>query len=437
MGMRRVRAESAGGTGCGENDRIVIEPRFDMFTATHPFARRTLILGTTPLARELVQAINNKPHGRYALIGIAYESGSNQTQSFPCAMLGALDDLERIVVQQQPERIIVALGEQQRRYLPIHRLIEARVFLGVVVENGEEVYERLTGKLVVDLLTPNSVMFSKDFQPSGFALALARGTSLLAATIGLFVLAPILGLIAAAIKYDSSGPVFFTQDRIGLGGRRFRMIKFRTMHPAEENRSEWVRDNDDRITRVGRWLRRHRLDELPQFINILRGDMNLVGPRPHPVSNYGLLTLVSRNISECGEQVPCYSLRTLVRPGITGWAQIRYRYANDIDEEMEKLRYDLYYVKHHSVWLDLRILFETVKVVLVSGEDAAASRASPVPPGIERATRTPGRALPDAGLSSTVPRQARSIERSRQAVNVAVNAHDAPSPSPRLSSRGP
>lgn len=404
-----------------------------MSTTSRSFARRTLILGTTSLARALVQAISDKPHGLYALVGIVSESGSDRSPLFPCPVLGAIDDLERIVVEQKPERIIVALAEQQRRYLPIHRLIEARAFLGVVVENGEEVYERMVGKLAVDLLTPNSVMFSKDFQPSGVALVLARGVSLFAATIGLIVLAPMLGLIAAAIRCDSSGPVFFTQDRVGLGGRRFRMVKFRTMHPAREKRSEWVRDNNDRITRVGRWLRRYRLDELPQFINILRGDMNLVGPRPHPVSNYGLFTLVSRNIPECGEQIPCYSLRTLVRPGITGWAQIRYRYANDLDEEMEKLRYDLYYVKHYSIWLDIRILFETIKVVVLGGEESAAGRATASSHKVEIIPRTPDHVLSDAGISSTAALRARPIERPRPA----VNTHEAPLPSSNLSSRGP
>lgn len=398
---------------------------------TRSFARRTLILGTTPLARELAQAINARPHGLYALVGIVYESGHDRAQPFPGPRLGALDDLERIVVEQQPERIIVALAEPQRRHLPIHRLIEARVFLGVVVENGEEVYERLTGKLVVDSLTPHSVMYSKDFQPSAVALALARGISLFVATAGLIGLAPVMGLIALAIKCDSGGPVLFAQDRIGLGGRRFRMMKFRTMHPASANRSEWVRDNDDRITRVGRWLRRYRLDELPQFINILRGDMNLVGPRPHPASNYGLFTLVSRNIPECGEQIPCYSLRTLVRPGITGWAQIRYRYANDLDEEMEKLRYDLYYVKHYSVWLDLRILLETIRVVLLGGEQSTSVRVAPPAPRSEATPRAPDRVSSGVALSSTTPLRARVVERT----SPGGSAHDAPSPSPSLSSR--
>jgi lipopolysaccharide/colanic/teichoic acid biosynthesis glycosyltransferase len=143
------------------------------------------------------------------------------------------------------------------------------------------------------------------------------------------------------------------------------------MRPERRVRSEWARDNGDRLTRVGRWLRRFRLDELPQLINILKGDMNLVGPRPHPVSNLPLFVLVMRNAPSCGEPIPYYALRWMVRPGITGWAQVRYQYANDLEEEVEKMRHDLYYIKHMSLCLDLRILFETVKTVLCGRESAA------------------------------------------------------------------
>src|SRR5690606_8460044 len=146
-------------------------------------------------------------------------------------------------------------------------------------------------------------------------------------------LAPLFLLIAIAIKLDSRGPVLFVQDRIGLHGKHFKLYKFRTMRPAEARTSEWAGDNKHRITRVGHYLRKFRLDELPQFFNVLRGDMNLVGPRPHPASNFELFVLVSRNTPECGGQIPYYSLRSIVRPGITGWAQVRYRYANNLSEE--------------------------------------------------------------------------------------------------------
>jgi lipopolysaccharide/colanic/teichoic acid biosynthesis glycosyltransferase len=256
---------------------------------------------------------------------------------------------------------------------------------GMVVEDAEDVYERLTGKIAMDTLTPSRIIFSDDFRPSAVTLAAARAISLLVVAVGLIALAPLLGLIALAIKLDSRGPVLFIQDRIGMAGEPFRFMKFRTMHPARDSRSEWACDNSHRITRVGRWLRKFRLDELPQLINVLRGDMNLVGPRPHPRTNFEMFALVARNAPECGGQIPYYSLRSMIRPGITGWAQVRYRYANDLDEEMEKMRYDLYYVKHLSVWLDLRILFETVKVVLL-GEGAGTAPARPS--GLDEMSKT-------------------------------------------------
>ena len=181
--------------------------------------------------------------------------------------------------------------------------------------------------------------------------------SLLVSIVALALSAPLMGIIMAAIRLDSRGPVLFVQDRVGLRGRHFRLLKFRTMLDGGAT-SEWVRDNEARITRVGRWLRKFRFDELPQFLNILRGDMNLVGPRPHPVSNYTLFT----------ERIPYYMLRSSVRPGVTGWAQIRHGYANNLDEEIEKMRYDLYYIKHLSFWFDVRILVDTVKVVLFGWE---------------------------------------------------------------------
>jgi lipopolysaccharide/colanic/teichoic acid biosynthesis glycosyltransferase len=167
-----------------------------------------------------------------------------------------------------------------------------------------------------------------------------------------------MGLIALAIKLDSSGPVFFLDERAGLGGRPFRLIKFRTMRGQSdmdsERRSVWHRDDEARITRVGRWIRKLRLDELPQFWNILKGDMDLVGPRPE----------IMRNVKTMSEQIPYYSLRHVVRPGLTGWAQVRHGYSVSLEQVTEKMRHDLFYIKHMSPWLDLRILVDTVKIVL-------------------------------------------------------------------------
>jgi exopolysaccharide biosynthesis polyprenyl glycosylphosphotransferase len=307
---------------------------------------RVLIIGRSAIAREIIEEIEQRPELRYTVAGVVDDA----------------ENLGRVVEATRPDRIVVALAERRGR-LPLYQLLESRA-RGILVEDAVETYERLTSKLALEALSPSTVIFSRDFQTSRLQLALSRMLSLLAAVVGVVTLAPGLALIGLLIKLDSRGPVFFIQDRVGLLGRRFKLIKFRTMHPVGRPKSEWERDNGDRITRVGWWLRRFRLDELPQLINVLKGDMNLVGPRPHPVTNLELMVLAVRNLSEVsGDAIPFYSLRCSVRPGITGWAQIRYQYANTLEEEMEKIRYDFYYLKHSSVWLDVRILFGTVRMV--------------------------------------------------------------------------
>jgi lipopolysaccharide/colanic/teichoic acid biosynthesis glycosyltransferase len=243
----------------------------------------------------------------------------------------------------------------------MQELLEAEA-CGILIEDGLETYEYFTKKLAIESLRPSLLVFSGGFRKTRLQLGLRRLVSLGVAAFGLILMAPLMALIALAIKLESRGPALFVQERVGSRSRTFRLLKFRTMVPSDGEQSEWVHDNENRITRVGRWLRKYRLDELPQFINILRGDMNLVGPRPHPVSNFPLFI----------EHIPYYRLRTSVRPGVTGWAQIRYGYANNLEEEIEKMRYDLYYIKHLSFWFDVRILFDTVKTVLFGRGSQAA-----------------------------------------------------------------
>jgi exopolysaccharide biosynthesis polyprenyl glycosylphosphotransferase len=318
-------------------------------------SERVLILGATPLSRLLRQAFDSQPL---------------------CTVVDIVDDpaqLNKKIEEARPDRIIVAVTER-RGQLPVQQLLEARM-RGIVVEDGAEIYERLTGKLAIESHTPINLVFSKDFRKPRLHLALARGISLLVAVVGLVILAPILGLIALAIKLDSCGPVFLVQDRVGMGGKPFKLLKFRTMRPIDRETSLWFLDNSNRITRVGKWLRKFRLDELPQLLNVLRGDMNLVGPRPQRVPKFELLALVLRNAPELGKDIPYHSLRSVVRPGITGWAQIRNGYASNLEEEIEKTKYDLYYIKHMSLWFDLRIILETVKIVL-SGHGSEAPVAT-------------------------------------------------------------
>ena len=331
-------------------------------------SQRTLILGAGPFAKALVREIESRPECGYHIVGIVAERAEELTASVDYPLLGTIDDLQDIMGSVRPDHIIATLSEK-RGYLPLHKLVEAKFCRNIVVEEGEAVFEELTGQIAIEALTPFGVIFSRDFQPSRFDLVATRVMSLVLAALGTILLAPLFVLIALAIKLDSRGPVLFVQPRVGLSCEKFNLLKFRTMRPDESRKSEWAGDNSHRITRVGRVLRKYRLDELPQFFNVLTGDMNLVGPRPHPASNYELFTLVSRNTPNCGGQIPYYSLRSMVRPGITGWAQVRYRYANNLDEEIEKLRYDLFYVKHYSLWRDLQIIFETIKVVVLGREE--------------------------------------------------------------------
>jgi exopolysaccharide biosynthesis polyprenyl glycosylphosphotransferase len=341
---------------------LPLRAMFYALMRSRPFCERVLVLGTSALGQRVVTELQRHEHLGYSLVCVAADEVSATPTSYP--VLGPLARLDKIIEEVRPDRIVVALTERRGR-LPLRQLLDARV-RGILVEDGVEMYERLTGKLAIESLTPSNLIFSGALRKSALELAVGRGLSLLLAVTGGIVLAPLLAAIAVAIKLDSPGPVLFVQPRVGLGGRPFRLLKFRSMRPMASRTSEWVRDNGDRITRVGKWLRKTRFDELPQFWNIIRGDMNLVGPRPHPVTNHEMFA----------ENIPYYSLRVVVRPGITGWAQIRYGYANNLEEETEKMRYDLFYIKHLSMWMDLRILFDTVKIVLF-GRGAVVADAYP------------------------------------------------------------
>jgi exopolysaccharide biosynthesis polyprenyl glycosylphosphotransferase len=276
--------------------------------------------------------------------------------------LGSFDRLPEIVDRVRPSRIVVALADRRGR-LPLGPLLQSRI-KGVVVEDALEFYERLTGKIAIEELTPGTLILAKGFRHDGFGQVVARALSLTVALAGLVVSAPMLLLVALAIKLDSRGPVFFVQERAGWHGKPFNLLKFRTMHPAgSEPRSEWVQDNVGRITRVGKWLRRFRVDEVPQMVNVLRGEMNLIGPRPHPTVNQRIFL----------DNIAYYGLRSTVRPGVTGWAQVRYGYANNLEQETEKMRYDLYYIKNHALWLDFKILVATV-FIMATGHGAAEVR---------------------------------------------------------------
>jgi lipopolysaccharide/colanic/teichoic acid biosynthesis glycosyltransferase len=347
---------------------------------------RTLVLGMTPLAVQLLQELeHHTAHRRRIVVGVLDDVAPPAGHPARHLYRGGLDRLAAVAEDLKPHRIVIALAERRNR-TPLRSLLDLYVTRGVIVEDAWQFSERLTGKLALESLTPMFLMASGGFRRTRMHQLFARTISVLTAAVALVALSPLLLLIALAVKLDSRGPVLFAHQRVGAQGKRFTLLKFRTMRDGLARRSEWEGDNRDHVTRVGHVLRRFRLDELPQFINVLRGEMNIVGPRPHPVSNIELFTLVARNLNELtGSAISCYPLRLIVRPGLTGWAQVRYRYANNLDEEIEKLRYDLYYVKHMSARLDLRIILDTIKVLLRGHphEDGVRRRVRATRPAVQ------------------------------------------------------
>jgi exopolysaccharide biosynthesis polyprenyl glycosylphosphotransferase len=361
--------------------------------------RRVVILGSGPMAAKIVEEVEATEGSRHVIAGIVDHEEPQAPWAKNTKWLGAPSHLTEIVCRVRPDRIVVAFADRRDR-LPLQLLLESRV-RGVIVEDAVEFYERYTGKIAIEALNPSSLILSKGFRNHGAAEIVARIVSVVAATIGLILSTPLLLAIAIAIKLDSRGPVLFIQPRAGRNGRAFGLLKFRTMHPCEERQSEWVRDNIHRITRLGGWLRRFRLDELPQLVNVVKGEMNLVGPRPHPTSNHEIFM----------QRIAYYPLRSTVRPGVTGWAQVRYGYANNLEEETEKMRYDLFYIKNRSLWLDVWILLRTILIMIFGQGATEVRRRRPRSPARERTWTTPTpirRPAPEPGyapvlVTSTAP----------------------------------
>lgn len=331
---------------------------------SRPFVENVLVLGKTELARDVIAEL--KKRSRYRVLDAAELGKSDRILKDGDSLLVMADP--RRQASAKPHRIVIALLERRGR-VPIEALLDAKQ-KGIVIEDALHAYERLTGKLALDRVYPSHLIYSDELRRSPTHCAFQRVMSVVLSAVGLVLCAPLLVAIALLVKLDSPGPMLFVQERIGKDGRRFPLVKFRTMHLVAEQTSEWVKDNGDRITRVGRWLRKFRLDEVPQLFNVLLGHMNLVGPRPHPASNYALFM----------DRIPFYAFRSMVMPGITGWAQVRYGYANSLEEETEKMCYDMYYIKYFSVWLDLRILLKTIKVVILGQESRQASQEYPHAP---------------------------------------------------------
>jgi sugar transferase (PEP-CTERM system associated) len=269
-------------------------------------------------------------------------------------ILGPADRLDEITRANRAAKIIVAL-EDRRGVLPVRHLVRLKAE-GVYIEDVESTLAALAGRVWLATVRPSWFVFSDGFRRSKFGAVTKRAVDLAAGIVGFFLTVPLMALVAVAIKLDSNGPVLYRQTRVGWKGRHFELLKFRSMRVDAESNGEaqWASENDPRVTRVGRHLRKFRLDELPQFVNVIRGDMSFVGPRPErPVF-----------VERLRNEISYYDERHTVRPGITGWAQVEYRYGSSVDDAWRKLEYDLFYLKNMSFLFDCAIIFKTIRIVL-------------------------------------------------------------------------
>jgi sugar transferase (PEP-CTERM system associated) len=327
------------------------------------FAERAVLFGDGPLAVPLIREIESRPELGLRIVShfLMPSNGVGQAHSDPRSAnellftAAGIEDLFRIVKIHRVKWILVTLGDRRGK-LPIEPLLTLKT-LGVRIEDGTDFYEAMTGKVPIESLRLGWLLFSPSFCVSRVFVIYKRVASVLISLLGLLLSLPLVPFIALAVKMTSRGPVFYRQKRVGFNGTVFECYKFRTMCADAEADSgpTWAGDDDPRITPVGRFLRTGRLDEIPQLWNVLRGDMSLVGPRPER----------PEFVERLSREIPHYNLRHTIRPGVTGWAQIRFKYGSSVEDAKEKLRYDLFYVKNMSPGLDLLVLFETVKVILL------------------------------------------------------------------------
>jgi sugar transferase (PEP-CTERM system associated) len=310
---------------------------------------RVYVLGTGERALRLVQGLRQNPE-----IGVEIASWTGKLEGAVTRESVAAHLME-VVKKQKVHRVIVAVHDR-RGTTPMKELLELRM-AGVKIEEATSWLEKISGKIEVENLNPSWLVFNDGFHRSSAFIMVRRILSVIISSIGLILTLPILPFIMLAVRLDSKGPVFYTQTRMGKAGRLFKVVKFRTMrHDAEAaNGPQWAGDHDPRVTRIGKFLRKTRLDEIPQLWCVLKGDMAFVGPRPER----------PEFIEWLSKEIPYYGVRHMVRPGVTGWAQVKYKYGSTVEDAREKLQYDLFYIKNASIGLDLLIMFQTVKTVIL------------------------------------------------------------------------
>jgi sugar transferase (PEP-CTERM system associated) len=318
-------------------------------------AERVLILGTDAIGIALTEETQMRPQLATHVVGFLDERGEDLRAPLRNpGIVGGIAELQQAVEAYKVDRIVLAMSER-RGTMPVDDLLRLKM-AGISIEDARSCYERLIGRILLERLSPSWFILSDGFRKSKFLTVAKRSLDVIFALIGLFLTWPLMVAAAVAIWLETGRPLLFRQKRVGLNGKEFEILKFRSMRKdAEAAGPAWATATDSRITPVGSFLRKYRLDELPQLVTVLRGEMSLVGPRPEQPHFCKLLL----------GNIPYFDQRHSVRPGITGWAQINYRYGSTVNESKVKLELDLFYIKHLSVFLDLAILFETGKVMLI------------------------------------------------------------------------
>ena len=317
---------------------------------------RLLIVGTSQVAIGLARELYERADLGAQIVGFIDPDPTRVgAPVINPGVVGTVDDIPTLVRAMSVDRVVVSLADA-RGTLPMDKLLEMRMD-GVVFDHMATVYEEYTGKIAVENLRPSWLIFSSGFRKGRLLLAGKRALDLIAALAGMILAVPLMILVAIAVRLDSAGPILYRQQRVGQHGRLFNLFKVRSMRQDAEAKTGavWCAEQDPRITRIGRFIRKTRLDEIPQLWNVLRGDMSLVGPRPER----------PEFVESLAREIPFYGQRHSVKPGLTGWAQVSYSYAGSIDGTMEKLQYDLFYIKNLSLPLDLFIMFCTAKIVLL------------------------------------------------------------------------
>ena len=323
----------------------------------HPeIGEKILVVGTGQTAIDTAEAVWERRDAGYRIAGFVSENGAKPMQKLgQSVILGKAHQLEEVIRNEKIDRVVIAVRERRGAF-PTEALLKMSLAGDISIEECTSFFERITGKVHVDMLRPSWLIFAGRRRDSPVKTAFREGVHRLLALMGLILSFPIALLAALCIKLESRGPILYKQERVGRNGRVFNVIKFRSMRLDAEadGMPVWSARDDQRITRVGRVIRKLRIDELPQFWNILKGEMNFVGPRPER----------PHFVEQLATEISYYDHRHLVAPGLTGWAQIKYPYGASVSDAVQKLQYDLYYIKNQSLTLDMVIVFETIKTVL-------------------------------------------------------------------------